>query len=606
MPALDFRLLPFLVAAVAHLIVSALWFNAPFLFARQWLTAIAKTAEVTAAEFSPLEILYGLLAGLAVAFALDQAIRWAGVRGPIGGAALGAGAGTPLAASNCSDRSVSPAGPRRCSGSTPATIWFRWRFWVRCWAPGDGWPSARLMLQALKSEGALQSLDLAAAAVQWQIMRVDAARIEEVFRQHYGRVMANLIARFHDFDLAEEALAEAWLAAVERWQSDGLPENPAGWLTTTARRKAIDRLRRDRTYQQKLEEMGRETDLTAGMAEGGKQEAYPDERLKLIFTCCHPALSTEAQIALTLKSVAGLSTEAIAGGFLVKETAMAQRLVRAKRKILQAAIPFRVPDPKSLDERLHSVLAVIYLIFNEGYFSASGRSLVHADLTAEAIQLASLLVRLLTDEGLEPLLPEALGLKALLLLQDSRREARTDAEGDLVRLSDQDRSRWNRLQIDLGLEELDRALRMASPGQYQNQAAIAAIHCQARTFEDTDWPQIVVLYRSLYDMHPTPVIRLNLAVALAMAGDVDAARLILEGIEAEGSLSHYSPFHAAWAHVHEITGNPEAAMRALKLAAGASDNQVERRHYNRQASSIASQVADGQEPNPDPRIEGRE
>src|SRR6266513_4224444 len=329
---------------------------------------------------------------------------------------------------------------------------------------------------------------------------MDAIRqvVADTFRKEAGRILASLISSVKDFELAEDALQEAMLVALERWPVDGIPRNPSAWITTTARHKAIDRLRRTSTLARKqvlLQELVEREEQRG--TEEMEDRAIPDERLKLMFTCCHPALSLEAQVALTLHTLGGLSTPEIASAFLVPLPTMAQRLVRAKRKIRDAGIPYRVPEAHVLGERVDAVLCVLYLIFNEGYMAMSGSKLIRQELCDESIRLARLLAVLLNQESLYREVPEALGLLALVLLNDSRRAARVGADGELVLLEDQDRSRWDRGKIEEGLSILERALQMRQPGPYQVQAAISALHAQAKHPEDTDWPQIAALYNAL-------------------------------------------------------------------------------------------------------------
>ncbi len=330
--------------------------------------------------------------------------------------------------------------------------------------------------------------------------------VEKVFKEEYGRVFASMVRIFGDFEVAEEAIQDSFATALDRWPRDGIPDNPAAWITVTAKRKAIDHARREAQREGKYEESFRSNQASceeSAMNDDVLDSSLRDDRLRLIFTCCHPALNLEAQVALTLKTLCGLTTPEIAKAFLVPEPTLAQRLVRAKSKIRNARIPYRVPPDHLLPERLIAVLGVIYLVFNEGYSASGGDDIVRRDLCAEALRLGHLLVDLMPDE------PEALGLQALMLLHDSRFRVRVSPGGEQVLLEDQDRSRWNQDQISEGVKLVERALRMGSPGAYQVQAAIAALHAQAAKAAQTDWPQIAELYQSLMVLSPSPVVELN-------------------------------------------------------------------------------------------------
>jgi RNA polymerase sigma-70 factor (ECF subfamily) len=421
----------------------------------------------------------------------------------------------------------------------------------------------------------------------------DAAHevVDRLFREEQGRAVATLIRVTGDFDLAEEAVQDAFISALETWPERGVPANPAAWITTTARNRAIDRLRRRKRLVEKTEELARESALEADLraiepetAEDTMQIA--DDRLRLIFTCCHPALAMDARVALTLRTLGGLTTPEIARAFLVPEPTLAQRLVRAKRKIRDAGIPYRVPPAEMLPERLDGVLRVLYLVFNEGYAATSGDSLIRRELCAEAIRLTRVVAGLLPDE------PEARGLLALMLLHDARREARVDPAGELVLLDDQDRGLWDADRIAEGRALVQATLVEGRPGPYQVQAAIAALHDEAAAPADTDWVQIAALYGSLQRMAPSPVVELNLAAAVAMADGPAVGLAMMDGIAATGELETYPYLHSARADLLRRLGRWSEAETAYRRARELTTNAPERAFLERRLAEVGRQRSD--------------
>lgn len=412
--------------------------------------------------------------------------------------------------------------------------------------------------------------------------------VDVAFREEWGRVVATLIRRTRDWDLAEECAQEAFASALESWAADGVPRKPGAWLTTVASNRALDRLRRAKRGAELLERIGHDPTMGARSEaemdwsqEPDEQDGIADDRLRLIFTCCHPALSLEARVALTLRSLAGLTTAEIARAFLVPEATMAKRLTRAKAKIGAAGIPYRVPPAQLLAERLSGVLAVVYLLFNEGYAASSGERLVRVDLCSEAIRLGRLLHALMADE------PEVSGLLALMLFNDSRREARVDADGELVPLEQQDRARWDREEIDQARQILASELSRRELGAYQLQAAIAQSHATAPDSPSTDWREIAHTYELLTALAPSPVVELNRAVAVAMSGDFDRGLAVVERLAASGELAGYHLLEATRADLLRRRGDVEAATRAYVRALELAPSERECRYLRRRLSELA-------------------
>jgi RNA polymerase sigma-70 factor, ECF subfamily len=410
-----------------------------------------------------------------------------------------------------------------------------------------------------------------------------SAAVARAFRDERAIVLATLIRQAGDFQLAEDAVQDAFEAAVTAWRRDGVPANPGAWITTAARRRAIDRLRRDRSVAGRAERLAELTRLDAQHEKKPSMEdesTIVDDRLRLIFTCCHPALEMPARVALTLRALGGMTTGEIARAFLVAEPTMGKRIVRAKRKIADAHIPYRVPADEELPERLRGVLRVVYLIFNEGYAATGGDRLVRGELCDEAIRLGELLTRLMPDDA------EVWGLSALMLLHDGRRAARVDSSGRYVALDEQDRSLWDQGRIQEGLARLERAVRLRRPGEYQLQAAITALQIQAPDAEATDWAQIAELFGALARLNPSPVVELNRAVAVGLASGPAAGLALLEPLLGDSALERYQPLHAAHAELLSRAGDAAGAARAYERAIALSANAVERAELKRRLDAL--------------------
>ncbi len=416
-----------------------------------------------------------------------------------------------------------------------------------------------------------------------RLMSRASKTLEHVFREEYGRIISTLIRTSGSFDLAEEALQEAFTSAASTWERDGAPRNPGAWLTTVAHRKLLDAVRRDKTRSDKQAEVEYETTRLQPFAEPTLPDdsvEYRDDRLRLIFTCCHPSLSREAQVALTLRTLGGLTTTEIAHAFLLPEATLAQRLVRAKQKIRLAKIPYEIPSLEIISDRLLAVQAVIYLIFNEGYAASAGQTLLRNDLCSEAIRLGHVLCELLPNE------PENMGLLALMLLQDSRRAARVNDRGELVTLEEQDRSLWDREEIEEGVRLVENALALGRAGNYQIQAAIAAVHAEARTADETDWRQIVALYEALLRTTSSPVVALNYAAAVAMSEGWERGLRLVELAGASGALDNYYLFHASRADLLRRLNRVDEAAEAYQHALSLTTNNVEQNYIRRRLREL--------------------